>query len=35
MFGLRCQENGIEHRCTKINHALSGLAPLLRVLPEL
>jgi transposase InsO family protein len=20
MFGLRCQENGIEHRCTKINH---------------
>jgi len=20
MFGLRCEENGIEHRCTKINH---------------
>lgn len=20
MFGLRCRENGIEHRCTKINH---------------
>jgi transposase InsO family protein len=20
MFGMRCQENGIEHRCTKINH---------------
>ena len=20
MFGLRCNENGIEHRCTKINH---------------
>ncbi len=20
MFGLRCQEYGIEHRCTKINH---------------
>ncbi len=20
MFGMRCQENGIEHRCTKVNH---------------
>ena len=20
MFGLRCQENGIEHRCTRVNH---------------
>jgi transposase-like protein len=24
MFGLRCQENGIEHRCTKINHPLTN-----------
>ena len=20
MFGLRCRDNGIEHRCTKVNH---------------
>ena len=20
MFGMRCQENGTEHRCTKVNH---------------
>ena len=20
MFGMRCQENGIEHRCTTVNH---------------